>query len=66
MKTPRPSRVRHRLAIAFVAGGLILVPFGLGSQSASAFTCESEIDKGCTLTATIICKVAAKGKPCLN
>ena len=61
----KPSKLRRRLAIAAAGAGLFLAPFGVAAQPASAMTCDESIEPACFVAATVICKVVAKGQPCL-
>lgn len=50
-----------KLTIAAAALGLtVLVP-----TSSPAMTCDDSIDEVCAVAAQVICKVVAKGQPCL-
>ena len=46
--------------------GAVLALTTLGTaQPASAMTCIEELEDACRVAATVICKVVAKGEPCL-
>lgn len=49
------------LSTALAAMGLV----GTASPS-SAMVCHDSIEDACAVAATVICKVVAKGQPCLN
>lgn len=49
------------LSTALAAMGLV----GTASPS-NAMVCDESIEDACVVAATVICKVVAKGQPCLN
>lgn len=64
MLNKTPSRIRRGLAASMVGAALLLMPFG-GTAKASSMTCDPEIQDACIVAGTVICKVVAKGRPCL-
>jgi hypothetical protein len=54
----------RKLKIAIVVTVFAAVPI-IGAQPASAMTCSEDIEDACRIAATVICKVVAKGQPCL-
>lgn len=49
------------LSTALAAMGLV----GTASPS-NAMVCDESIEDVCVVVATVVCKVVAKGQPCLN
>jgi hypothetical protein len=54
----------RKLKIAIVAVVFAAVPM-IGARPASAMTCAPDLEDACRIAATVICKVVAKGQPCL-
>ena len=55
----------RKLKIMLVAA--TMASFGLvGSATpAQAWTCDESIEDACVVVATVVCKVLAKGQPCI-
>jgi hypothetical protein len=54
----------RKLKIVIVAALFTVVPL-VGARPASAMTCAPDLEDACRVAATVICKVVAKGQPCL-
>lgn len=59
------SRVRRLAVAAAVAVGLAVAPMTATPASATSIYCDPEIQTGCYVVATVVCKVVYKGRPCL-
>ncbi len=55
----------RKMKTAIVAALLAVVPMTAAAPRASAMTCAPDLEDACRIAATVICKVAAKGQPCL-
>jgi hypothetical protein len=54
----------RKLKVTIVAAVLAALPL-VAARPASAMTCDESIEDACRIAATVICKVVAKGEPCL-
>jgi hypothetical protein len=55
-----------RRAIAVLVGAFVLSAAAGAMRPAQALTCAPDLEDACRVVATVVCAVAAKGKPCLG